>query len=69
MMNKVKETALKVKNHVKENKVAYVMTGVAIGVVVIQQAAVRSWMEFLDEKGINRLEFTNPEMFAEMNSN
>lgn len=55
----------RIKNHVKEHKVAYAASAVAVAAIALQQANLRAFFKFLDEKGIDRLEYLNPEMLAE----
>jgi hypothetical protein len=60
-MNKVKEVAIKVKNHVKRNKVAYALGGVAAAAIALQQSNRKAFVEFLKEKGINPDEYFAPD--------
>lgn len=66
---KPKTTFTKIKNHLKENKMGYVMTGVAIGVFALMQNQRRNFEEFLEEKGIDKLEFYIPEYYNELKNN
>lgn len=56
----------KIKNHLKKNKMAYVMSGVAIGVFALMQNQRRNFEQFLEEKGIDKLEFYIPEYYDEL---
>lgn len=65
-MNPIKKIAVKTKNHIGRNKVAYGMTAVSI---LLLQGSIRNQQRFdtfLVEKGINPLEFWNKEMFDEL---
>jgi hypothetical protein len=66
-MNKIKATALRVKNHVSSNRWTYVASSVAVMAIALQQANNRSFQAFLTEKGIDPLEFYCPEYYAELN--
>lgn len=68
MQNSVKATALKMKNHVAANKFAYVAGAVAIAAIALQQKNLKQFHAFLIEKGIDPIEYYNPEYFAELNS-
>jgi hypothetical protein len=47
----------KIKNHLRENGMAYLMTGVAIGIFALMQRQRHSFEGFLTEKGIDVNEF------------
>jgi hypothetical protein len=66
MFNKIKTRATSVKDHVKSHKAAYAASAVAIAAIALQQKNLNDFYAFLDEKGIDKLEFLNPEAFAEM---
>jgi hypothetical protein len=68
MKNKIKSKAISVKNHVKENKWTYGWAAAAVGVVALQQRNLKLFYEFLEEKGIDPMEYYCPEFLAEMNS-
>ncbi len=52
----------KVWEHVKRNKVAYICGSVAVLAIALQiQANSRAFTQFLEEKGIDPLEYYNPE--------
>jgi hypothetical protein len=55
----------RIKNHLKDHKFAYTASAVAIAAIALQQSNARAFLKFLDEKGIDRLEYLNPEMLAE----
>lgn len=57
-----------VKNHLNRNKVAYIAGTVAIAAIVTQQYNLKSFYNFLTEKGIDPAEYINPEAFAELNA-
>lgn len=64
-MNKIKAAAVSTKNHIARNKFAYAMAGVAVGAIALQQMNVRDFYKFLEEKGIDPVEFYCPEMLEE----
>jgi hypothetical protein len=66
MFNKIKSGAHTVKNHVATHKAAYAASAVAIAAIAVQQRNLAEFYAFLDEKGIDKLEFINPEAFAEL---
>jgi hypothetical protein len=66
MFNKIRNGANSVKNHVKAHKGTYAASTVAIAAIALQQRNLRDFYAFLEEKGIDPLEFTCPEYFAEM---
>jgi len=67
-MDRIVQTAVSFKNHVKRNKVAYLMTMVAAGAIALQQSNVKAFYAFLEEKGIDPIEFYSPEYWEELNS-
>jgi hypothetical protein len=67
-MNPIKNTAIKVKNHLKKNKVAYITSAVAVAAVALNVRNQKIFQEFLTEKGIDPMEYYNPEYFAELNA-
>jgi hypothetical protein len=67
MKNKAQAAVQKIKNHVKENKFAYIMSAVAIGAVSLQQANVRAFTQFMVEKNIDPDEYFCPEELEESN--
>ena len=58
----IKNTARKVGNHLNRNKVAYAAGAVAIGAIALQQRNNNAFQNFLTEKGIDPMEFYNPEL-------
>jgi hypothetical protein len=70
MFTHVKSTAVSVKNHVKRNQGKYLIATSALLVlaVALQQTNLKSFYAFLEEKGIDPMEFYAPEYFAELNS-
>ena len=66
MFNKIKTGVTSVKDHVKTHKAAYAASAVAVTAIALQQRNQRVFFEFLEEKGIDKLEFTCPEAFAEL---
>ena len=68
-MNRIKKTALSIKNNVKSHKAAYAMGLVAFGAIVLQQKNLKDCYAFLEEKGIDPEEYYCPESYEEkMNS-
>ena len=68
-MNRIKKTAVSVKNHVKSHKAAYAMGLVAAGTIALQQKNLKDFYAFLEEKGIDPEEYYCPESYEEkMNS-
>lgn len=65
MMNTLKSSALKAKNHVMSHKFAYAMTAVAIAAVAGNQRNIKGFTRFMEEKGIDPTEFFCPEYFEE----
>jgi hypothetical protein len=66
-MDNIKVYALKAKNHVARHKAAYAMGAVAIAAIALQQRNLKDFYAFLEEKGIDPMEYYCPEMFAELN--
>jgi len=66
MFDTIKTGATAVKEHVKRQKFAYAAAAIAYGAIVLQQRNLKEFYAFLDEKGIDKLEFLNPEAFAEL---
>lgn len=66
-MPKVKNTLIKVKNHVTNHKFAYTMTVVAIATTYGNLRMQKQIASFLTEKGIDPLEFQFPEYYEELN--
>jgi hypothetical protein len=67
-MNRIKTAAVSTKNHIESHKGTYAMGLVAIGAIVLQQRNLNEFFKFLEEKGIDPLEFSNPEYYEELNS-
>jgi hypothetical protein len=67
-MKTIKKTAIKTKNHLNRNKTSYALGAVAIAAIALQQRNLRTFKEFLIEKGIDPIEFFTPEYYAELNS-
>lgn len=66
--NKIKATAVRVRDHIGRNKVAYIAGGVAIGALTQLQINRKAFEAFLAAKGIDPMEFYLPEAFAELQS-
>ena len=60
-MDKVKTTAIKFKNHVVRNKVAYAMTALAASAIALQKSNRIAFTKFMEEKGIDPAEYFYPE--------
>lgn len=67
-MNNIKSVALKAKNNVTTHKAAYIAGAIAIAAIVLQQHNLKVFYEFLEEKGIDPMEYYCPEYFAELNA-
>ena len=67
-MKTVKDTTIRIKNHVSRNKVAYAASSVAVLAIWLQQTNIKHFTEFLEEKGINPDEYFLPEALQELNS-
>lgn len=67
-MDNIKVIALKAKNHVASHKAAYVAGTVAVAAIVLQQRNLKDFYKFLEEKGIDPMEYYCPEAFAELNA-
>jgi hypothetical protein len=64
-MQNPKQVALKIKNHVETNKVAYVMGAVAVAAIALQQRNRIEFDKFLTSKGIDLEEYYCPEAYEE----
>lgn len=60
-----KNTLIKVKNHVKDNKFAYAAGTIAVLAIALQQKNRLDFNEFLTEKGIDPEEYYCPESYEE----
>jgi hypothetical protein len=47
----------KIKNHLRKNKGTYIMGGVALGIFALMQNQRVHFEQFLEDKGIDKLEF------------
>lgn len=68
-MNKAKQALIKARNHVAENKGAYILGAVAIAAIALQQYNRTQFNEFLTEKGIDLDEYYCPEYYEEKQAN
>jgi hypothetical protein len=66
MKDSIKSRAIALKNHLIRNRHAYAIGAVAGLAVALQQRNRREFDAFLMEKGIDKLEFYNPEYYAEL---
>lgn len=62
-----KTVASKVGNHLNRHKFTYAAGAVAIAAIAIQQENLKLFKSFLIEKGIDPVEYFNPESLAELN--
>lgn len=65
-MDNIKVKAVRVKNHVKRNKVAYALGTVAALAIALQQSNRVAFYKFLESKGIDPMEYYFPEYFEEL---
>ena len=68
MQNTIKAVPFKIKNHVVRHKAAYAMGVVAVAAIALQQRNLKQYNAFLVEKGIDPMEYYNPEYYAELNA-
>jgi LPS sulfotransferase NodH len=68
-MKNLKKLPVQVKNHVVANKAAYAMGTVAALAITLQQANRKAFYAFLEEKGIDPIEFYCPEAYEETHAN
>jgi hypothetical protein len=66
MWNAVKSSTVSVKNHVVRNRAKYAVAVTAVAFISLNKRAYSSWDAFLLEKGIDPMEYYNPEYFAEL---
>lgn len=66
MFTTIKARAIATKNHLKSHKAAYAASTVALAAIMLQQKNLKDFYAFLEEKGIDPMEFTCPEALAEM---
>jgi hypothetical protein len=66
MFESIKKKAVSAKDHVKNNKFAYSASAVAIAAIALQQRNRIAFYAFLEEKGIDPMEYYCPEYFAEL---
>ena len=67
-MPNMKNSAVRLKNHVVRNKFAYAASGVALVAIYLQQSNLKAFDAFLESKGINPMEWYDPEMLVELSS-
>lgn len=63
----IKNVALKTKEHVKRNRVAYVAGAVATAAIALQQSNKNAFYAFLESKDIDPMEYYCPEAYEELN--
>lgn len=68
MLNAVKAKAVSAKNHVVRNRGKYAAGATFIVMLKLQLHTATQINQFLTEKGIDPMEYYNPEYFAELNS-
>lgn len=69
MKETIKKIPARVKNHVKRNKAAYAMGLVATAAIALQQSNRLAFYRFLEEKGIDPMEYYCPEYYEELTNN
>lgn len=69
MKIQVANTLRKIKDHLKRNEVTYVVGGIAVCAIILQQRNLHSFYKFLNEKGIDPMEYYCPEAFEELRNN
>lgn len=67
-MDRIKKIPVSIKNHIVAHKGAYAMGLVAVSAIALQQRNRKVFNEFLEEKGIDPMEFYCPEYYEELNS-
>ena len=67
-LNTIKVYAVKAKNHVMRHKGAYAGAAVAVAAIALQQGNRRAFYAFLEEKGIDPVEFYYPEWYEDNKS-
>ena len=65
MNEKFKAKAIQFKDHVKRNKVAYILGGIAVSAITFYELQQRQMAKFLEEKGIDPMEYFYPEIYEE----
>jgi hypothetical protein len=64
-MKNLKNSTIRVKNHIARYKVQYAIVGTSTVFLTIMNRNGNEWKEFLVSKGIDPLEFFCPEAFLE----
>jgi hypothetical protein len=67
-MIRIMKPVVSAKNHVVNHKFEYAMAAVAIAAIALQQKNLRDMYAFLEEKGIDKMEFLNPEWYEELSN-
>lgn len=65
-MPDIKKIANSTVDHVAKHKVAYAVTATALVAFSLHRSVVKGWYEFMEEKGINPMEYYCPEAYFEM---
>jgi LPS sulfotransferase NodH len=68
MLSTVKKNAVSAKNHIHRNRAKYAAGATLIVMARLNYMAAKQWSDFMEEKGIDPMEFFNPEYFEELNS-
>lgn len=68
MKDNIKKALDNTKNHLKRQKAAYAVGVVAIAAIALQQKNRKDFYAFLEERGIDPMEFYFPEYYEELNS-
>jgi len=67
MKNRIIIAAVRTKNHVRRNKVAYAASAVAIAAIALQQSNTKAFYEFLESEGIDPMKYYCQEAYEELN--
>jgi hypothetical protein len=62
----MKDKIIQLKNHVYQHRVRYAIIGTAIPFLLLQHHTATQINEFLEEKGIDPMEYYLPEYFEEL---
>lgn len=65
-MKKIIAVPFRIKNHVARHKVAYTAGSVALAAAALQARNNATFSAFLEEKGIDPMEFYCPEAYLEL---
>lgn len=68
MLSTIKNKAVSTKNHIVRHRAKYASAATLVVCYNIHRQSVKQWYAFLEEKGIDKMEFITPEYYAELNS-